>query len=249
MPIASGRFGLMTPLLLGGGHRRGRLGAQRRRRVQGARPAKCSWGAAWTGRAPADTGTAHHGLAGTNGATIDRLAGNRRRATRRHAGPGSLLLHLPRRRTALLLLQARHHIGPRRHNRTRGRLSGQIRARLRAQGRSRSWRRQGRGRFTRRRRRRRGSGHRLGRRRDRRGRHRGCGRGRRQGLARSRQDLAGPRRGNGARGNGTGAQRGMQRRCATGGQWRPQRRRLAAKRFFNRVDGGGNGDLLRGPSH
>ncbi len=94
------------------------------------------------------------------------------------------------------------------------------------------------------------TGHRLGRKRDRRRRHGRSGSGRRQGLPRSRQDLSGARRRNGARGNGTGAQRGMQRRCATGGQWRPQRRRLAAKRFFNcrRADGGGNGGLLRGPS-
>ncbi len=43
MAIASGRFGLMTPLLLGGGDRRGRFGAQRRRGMQSARPAKRSW--------------------------------------------------------------------------------------------------------------------------------------------------------------------------------------------------------------
>jgi hypothetical protein len=256
----------MTPLLLGGGHRRGWFGAQRRRGVQGARPAKCSWAAARGGRASADTGSAHHGLAGTNGAAVDRLAGDRRRTARWHAGARRLLLRLPGSRTGLLLLQARHHIGARRHNRTRGRLSGEIRARLRAQGRSRSrrcQRRRGRrgghrrrgywgcGRFARSRRRR-SAGHRLSRRGMRCGRHRRSVRWRRQGLPRSRQDLAGARRRNRARGNGTGAQWRMQRRSATAGrQWRPQRRRLAAKRFFRgtigRAAGGGNGDLLRGP--
>ena len=51
-------------------------------------------------------------------------------------GPGSLL-HLPGSRTSLLLLQARHHVGARRNYGTRGRLSGEVRARLRPQGRSR----------------------------------------------------------------------------------------------------------------
>ncbi len=42
----------------------------------------------------------------------------------------------------MLLLQARHHVGARRHHGTRGRLSRQIRARLRTQRCSRSGRRQ-----------------------------------------------------------------------------------------------------------
>ena len=142
----------MTPLLLGGDGR-SRFGAQGRRGMQRARTTKRSWSAraAWTarttGRATTNTGTAHHWLSRTNGATIDGLAGNRRGTASRHSGPWSLLLYLSWRRTGLLLLQARHHIGTRRHHGTRGRLSSEIRARLRAQRCSWSWTSQRSGRF------------------------------------------------------------------------------------------------------
>jgi hypothetical protein len=165
MTIPSGRLGLMTPLLLGGGDGRSRFGAQGRRWMQRTRPAKRSWaaGATWTtwtaGRAATNTGTAHHRLAGTNGATINWLAGDRRGTASRHPGPRSLLLlYLSWRWTGLLLLQASHHIGTRRHHGTRGRLSSEIRAWLRAQGCSWSWTGQRSGRFGWRRR---GAGHRV----------------------------------------------------------------------------------------
>ncbi len=148
------------------------------------------------------------------------------------------------------LLEPGHHVGAGRDHGTSGRLSSQIGTRLGPQGRS-------------------GRRHRAGNRHGRRCRF-GCGRGarrrgscprhwrswncdgrrghrrggsrRRYGLSRSRQDLAGTRRGNWTSRNGPRSQRGMQRRGATSGQGRPQRRGLAAKRFFN----GGNGGLLSG---
>jgi hypothetical protein len=195
MAIPSGRFGLMTPLLLGGGHRRSRFGAQRRRGMQGARPAERSW-TTWTTRTPwaagrtaSHSGSTHHRLAGTNGAAIDRLAGDGRGAARGHPRPrGLLLLSLPREWTRLLLLQARHHVGTRRYDGARGRLSSQIRTRLRTQRCSRGWRRQWRSRFARSRWRSRrcGAGHRLRWHSDGRRRQRRRGRRRRQGLPRSR---------------------------------------------------------------
>jgi hypothetical protein len=211
----------MPPLLLRGGDERGWLGAQRRRWMQGARPAKCSWSswsAAWSGRAATDAGSTHHRLTGTNGAAIDGLSGDRRGAASGHARPGGLLQNLSRRWARLLLLQARHHIGARRDNGSRGRLSGEVRARLRAQGRSGSWARQWRRGFAGRRRSlRHATGHRLGWVRNRSGRrHRRGGSGRRQRLPRSRQYLPWPGRGNRARRNWTGAYRRMQRRSATG---------------------------------
>jgi hypothetical protein len=236
----------VTPLLLGGGDGRSRFGAQGRRWVQRARPAKRSWAAwaaraAWTtGRAAANTGAAHHRLAGTNGAAIDWLAWDRRGTASRHPGPRSLLLlYLSWRRTGLLLLQARHHIGTRRHHGARGRLSSEIRARLRAQRRSWSWAGQRSGRFGWRRR---GAGHRMrgqSYRRWRQGRRRSC---RWHRLPRTRQDLARTRRGHGASRNWTSANWRMQRSSASRGQWRSQGRRFAAKRFFNCTNGG----LLRG---
>jgi hypothetical protein len=220
----------MPPLLLGGDGR-GWLRAQRRRGMQGARTPKGARSTGSSRRAAPDTGPAHHGLAGTNGAAIDGLAGNRSGAARRHAGPRSLLLNLPRRRTSLLLLQARHHVGARGHHGTGCRLSREIWARLRTQRRSWSGARHWRGRFAcglc-------GAGGRLGRNSHRRRRQRGCRSGRRQGLPRSRQDLSGTGRRNGARRNRTGTQRWMQRRGApTGGERRSERRRLAAKRFVD----------------
>jgi hypothetical protein len=144
----------MSPLLLGGGDGRCRFSAQGRRWMQRTRTAKRSWAAwttrsAWTtGRAAANTGTTHDRLSGTNGAAINGLAWDRRGTASRHPGPGSLLLLcLSWRRTGLLLLQARHHVGTRRHHGTRGRLSSEIRARLRAQRRSWSWTGQRSGRF------------------------------------------------------------------------------------------------------
>ena len=191
MAIPSGRLGLMAPLLLGGGHRRSRFGAQRRRGMQRARPAESSWTTrtSWTaGRTASYSRSTHHRLAGTNGAAIDGLAGDGRGAARGHSRPwGLLLLSLTRERTRLLLLQARHHVGTRRNHGARGRLSSQIRTRLRTQRRSRSWRRQWRCRFAGSRwRRRRGAGHRLRRHSDGRRRQRRGGRGGRQGLSRSR---------------------------------------------------------------
>ena len=243
MTIPSGRLGLVTPLLLGGGDGRSRFGAQGRRWVQRPRATKRSWaaGAAWTtGRAAANTGAAHHRLAGTNGAAIDWLAWDRRGTASRHPGPRSLLLlYLSWRRTGLLLLQARHHIRTRRHHGARGRLSSEIRARLRAQGCSWSWARQRMGRFGCRRR---GTGHRMRGQSYRRWRHRRRRSRRGQRLPRTRKDLARTRRGHGASRNGASAHRWMQRSSASRGQWRSQGRRFAAKRFFNCTNGG----LLRG---
>ncbi len=94
MAIASGRFGLVTPLLLSGGNRRGWFGAQRRRGMQayaaGEMP-RVPLGLWRTGRAAAHAGSAHNGLAGTNGATIDGLAGHGRGTAGGHSGPGCLL--------------------------------------------------------------------------------------------------------------------------------------------------------------
>jgi len=219
MPIAATGFGLMTPLLLGG-NGRGRLGAQGRRRMRRAWPAKGT-GTAWrsrSGRASAHPGSAHYGLAGTNGAAINRLARDRRGAASGHARPGRLWLNLPGSRTRLLLLQTRHHVGARRYDWTSGRLSCEIWTRLRTQRCARSGTGQRRGAFARGRGR---TSYRLGWKRHRHRRHGRRGSGRRQGLPRTRQDLAGARRGNGTRRNWTSAQRGMQRRSATGGQWRP----------------------------
>ncbi len=203
MAVAAARFGLMPPLLFGG-NRRGRLGAQRRSGVQGARPSKRP-GRSRSGAA--DTGPAHYRLAGTNGAAIDGLARDGRRAASRHAGSSSLLLSLSRRWTGLLLLQARHHVGARRDHRTRCRLSGEILAWLRAQRGSWSWRSQWRTCFGRRWR---GAGDRWTRKCDGRRRHRRRGTGRRwQRLPGTRQDLARARRRKWAGRNGTRAQRRM----------------------------------------
>jgi len=236
----------MTPLLLGGGDGRSRFGAQGRRWMQRTRPAKRSRAAGaagaarTTGRAAANTGTAHHRLAGTNGATINWLAGDRRGTASRHPGPRSLLLlYLSWRWTGLLLLQARHHVGTRRYHGARGRLSSQIRARLRAQRCSWSWARQRMGRFGWRRR---GTGHRMRGQSYRRWWHRRRRSCWWQRLPRTRQDLARTRRGNRASRNGTSAYGWMQRSSASRGQWRSQGRRFAAKRFFNCTNGG----LLRG---
>ena len=180
-----------------------------------ARRAAAKWDAACCGRrhAPAlqagaaDTGTTHDRLAGTNGAAIDRLAGNGRRAASRHARTSCLRLSLARRWTGLLLLQPRHHVGTRRNHRTRRRLSGKIRAWLRAQRGSWSWRSQWRSCFGRRRR---GAGDRWTRKCDGRRRHRRRGTGRRwQRLPGTRQDLARARRRKWAGRNGTRAQRRM----------------------------------------
>jgi hypothetical protein len=222
--------------------------------MQCAGTAKRSWAAtrsARSGRATADARSTHHGLAGTNRTAIDGLAGDGRGAASRHAGPGGLRLYLSRRRTGLLLLEPRHHIGARRHYRTRGRLSSEIGARLRAQRRSRCRRRERRSRFARRRDCRwRSAGLRLRWKRDGCRRHRRGGSRRGQGLTWSRQDLTRARRWNRPCRNWTGTQGGMQRRsAATRRQWRPQRRGLAAKRFFDRTgrtQGSCNGGLLRG---
>ena len=213
--------------------------------MQRTRPAKRSWAtraarATWTaGRAAANTGTPHHRLAGTNGAPIDGLAGDRSGTAGRHPGPRRLLLYLSWRWTGLLLLQARHHIGARRHHGTRGRLASEIRARLRAQGRSWSWTGQRSGRFGRRRR---DACHWMRRQCYRCWRHRSSRSCQWQRLSRTRQDLAWARRGNRASRYGTRAHRGMQRSSASRRQWRSQGRRFAAKRFFNCTNGG----LLRG---
>jgi hypothetical protein len=228
MPIASARFGLMTPLLLGGDGR-GRFGAQRRRGMQRAWPAEGA-GAARSRRAATHARAAHHGLAGTNGAAIDGLSGNGRGTACGHTRPGSLL-YLPRSRTSLLLLQSRNHIGARRNYRTRGRLSGQVRAWLWPQGRARRWAGQRSGRFARGSRRS-STCHRLGWKHHRRRRHGWRGAGRRHRLSRPRQNLARAWRGNRTSRNRTRAQRGMQRSGAASGQWRPQRGGFAAKRFF-----------------
>ena len=201
MPVAPARLGLVTPLLLGGDGR-SRFGAQRRRGMQCAGPAEGA-GAARSGRAATHPRSAHYGLAGTNGAAIDGLAGNGRGTARGHTRPGRLL-HLPWSRTSLLLLQARHHIGARRHDRARGRLSREIRARLWPQRRARRRAGQRSGSFARGRRRS-NAGHRQGWKRHRRRRD-GCrGTGRRQRLPRTRQNLARAWRGNRTSRNGTGA--------------------------------------------
>jgi len=170
-------------------------------------PAKGT-GTAWrsrSGRASAHPGSAHYGLAGTNGAAINRLARDRRGAASGHARPGRLWLNLPGSRTRLLLLQTRHHVGARRYDWTSGRLSCEIWTRLRTQRCARSGTGQRRGAFARGRGR---TSYRLGWKRHRHRRHGRRGSGRRQGLPRTRQDLAGARRGNGTRRNWTSAQRG-----------------------------------------
>src|SRR5580700_4420079 len=104
MAIATAGLGLMTALLLGR-NRRCRFGAKWRRGMQRARTTKTSRSA---GRR-AHARSPHHGLAGTNGAAIDRLAGYRRRTARGHSGPRRLRRSLAGHRTSLLLLlQARH---------------------------------------------------------------------------------------------------------------------------------------------
>jgi len=141
------------------------------------------------------------------------------------------------RRTRLRLLEPGHHVGARRYHGPRGGLAGESGTRLRPQWRSGGRRSRRCGNFL--------GGHRRGSSRHRRrGKRDGCRRyrsGGRHGLPGTRQNLTRTGRGNGTRRYGTRAQRGMQRRCATRGQWRPQGRRLAAKRFFKR----GNGSLLR----
>ena len=230
MAIPAARLGLVTPLLLSR-NGSGRLGPQRRRRMQGARPAKCSWASsrtAWSGAA--DARAPHHRLAGTDRTTIDRLAWNGRGTASWSPRPGRLRRRLAGHRTGLLLLQTCNHVRARRHHGTRGRLSCKIGARLWAQRRSgsgRGVRRGGLGRG------RRTAGHRLrgkcdGRRRDRHGR-----RSRGHGLARSRQDLAGARCRYRARWNRSGSQRGMQRRRTATGQWRSYGRGFRAQRFFH----------------
>jgi hypothetical protein len=194
---------LMTPLLLGGDGS-GWFGAQGRRGMQRTGPAKGAGASGRSGRAAANTGPTHHGLARTNRTAIDRLARNGCRAASGHAGPGRLGLNLAGSRTGLLLLQSRHHVWTRGYYRTRRRLSGEIGARLRTQRRPRSGRCQWRGSLASRGRLRH-AGHGRRWQRDGRGRQGRSGSGRRQRLARSRQNLSRPRRGNGARRNRTGA--------------------------------------------
>jgi hypothetical protein len=203
MPVATAGFGLMTPLLLGGDGRGG-FRAQGRGWMQRTRPAKGAGASGRSGRAAADTGSTHHGLAGANRAAVDRLAWYGRRAASGHPGPGRLLLNLAGSRTGLLLLQSRHHIWTRGYYRTRRRLPGEIGARLRTQRRPRSGRGQRRRSFAGRGRLRNADDWRRCKR-DGRRRHGDSGSGRRQRLPRSRQNLSRPRRGNGARRNRTGA--------------------------------------------
>ncbi len=188
MTVAPGGLALMAALLFGSGDQRSGLSAERRSRMQRS-------GATQTGHSAAgrttQTGAAHHRLPGTNGAAVNWLAGNGRRTAGRHSG-ARRLRSLPGRGTSLL--QTRHHIGTRGHYRPRSGLSGEIRARLRTQGRSwnssRSRRRlTGRDGSSGNGRRRQSNGS---------GRHRGWRRsgrsGRRQGLTRSGENLSGARR-------------------------------------------------------
>jgi hypothetical protein len=215
--------------------------------MQSTGPAKASWRSSGSGRAGTHSGPPHDGLAGANRTTVDGLSGNHCRTASGQPGPRSLRLHLTGRRTRLL--QPCHHVGTRRHNRPRRRLTSQTLTRLRPQGRARrrhcglDWHRR-RPCFGRRLRAWRGSGpgHWSSWNRNRRRRHWRGRRSRWYGLSRPRQDLPRSRRRDRTSRNRTGAQRGMQRRHATSRQRRPQRRRLAAERFFN----DGNGGLLGG---
>jgi hypothetical protein len=118
MAVAPPRFGLMAALLFGGRNRRGRFHAQGRSRMQ------CSGAAKSSGRLAAGThaGPAHHGLSGTNGAAINRLAGNGRGAARRHAGTRRARLGLAGSRPGLL--QLGDHVWTRRNHGTSGWLTG-----------------------------------------------------------------------------------------------------------------------------
>ncbi len=214
----------MPPLLLRGWDGRGWFGAQRRRGMQSAGPAKRSGASRTAGsrRAAAHTGSTHYRLAGTNGPAIDGLAGDGRGTASRHARPRALAgCTWPGAGRVCCCCRRATMSGrggttgraagcPARFGRGCGRngVPGVGDAMAQRDCRAFAGRR-------------RSAGHRMGWNRDGRGRHRSRGSGWRQGLPRSRQDLAGARRGNGARGNGTRAQRGMQRRSATGGQWRP----------------------------
>ena len=128
MPVASTGLGLMPALLFGGGQRSSRLHAQRRSGMQRSGAAK-SWGCAASSASPwaGNSRPSHYGLAWTNWAAINGLAGHRRGTARGHAGARRLRLGLTWRRTCLL--QTRHHVGTRRNYRTCRRLSSQIRTR------------------------------------------------------------------------------------------------------------------------
>lgn len=225
MPVASPRFGGMPTLLLGW-NRCGRFGAQWRGGVQssGTAQPRCS-------ASGSDAGSTHHRLSGTNGAAINRLAGNGRGASSGHARPRRGRLGLTRRGTRLL--QPSHHVGARRNYRTRDRLARQGRPGLRPQWHCGSWSA--------------GRSRRGGRCSERR---RRCWRSRGQWLARSGKNLAGARSGPGRRGrpgwNGSGPQRRMYRRSSAHRQRRPQRRRFCARRFFGCCLTGSIGVLGRG---
>jgi hypothetical protein len=137
MAVAAAGLGLMPALLFGGRQRSSRLHPQRRSGMQGSGTAKsgrCASASAWTG----NSGTPHDGLARTNGAAINGLAGDRGGTASGHARPRCLRLHLTGRRTCLL--QSRHHIRTWRNYRTCRWLAGQIGPRgCRSQRHGRRW--------------------------------------------------------------------------------------------------------------
>jgi hypothetical protein len=124
MAIAAAGLGCVPTLLFGGGQRSSRLHSQWRSGMQRSLPAKTGRRASSASARAGNTRPTHDGLAGTNGAAINGLAGHWRGTTRGHAGARRLRLSLARRGTGLL--QARHHIRAWRNHRTRGGLAGEI---------------------------------------------------------------------------------------------------------------------------
>ncbi len=170
--------------------------------------------AAW-----AYAGATHDGLSRTNGAAINRLAGNWRGTASRHPGARRWRLCLAGSGTRLRLLQTRHHVRTRRHHGTHYGLSSQGWTGLSSQ--------RQRGRWSAGRGRRGGSCSQRWRR---------WQRSRGQRLTRARKNLAGARSRGRRRGrpgrNGSGSQRGMQRRASSGRQRRPYWRGLRTRGFF-----------------
>jgi len=213
MTISSG-LGGMTALLFDGQRSSGFGPQWRRRRVLRSGASQARSRTAW-----AHAGAAHDGLSRTNGAAINRLAGNWRGTASRHAGPRCLRLRLAGSGTRLRLLQPRHHVRTRRNHGTRDRLARQCWPGLSSQRQSGRWH-AGRGR-------RRGSCSQRCRR---------WRRSRGQRLARARKNLAGARSRGRRRGgpgrNGSGSQRRMQWRASPGCQRWPYWRGFHTRGFF-----------------
>jgi hypothetical protein len=137
VPVHSRAYGTLYIAALVGRRRRGRLGAQRRGGMHRPLALLAHAGSGGTTGAARTAGTDDR-LAGTDGAAVDRLAGDGRRwrlAGHRRPGRG-----LSGGRLRLSLLETGDQVRARRHDRPRGGLTGKNRFR------GGSWRRRGRAR-------------------------------------------------------------------------------------------------------